>query len=115
MRRLALLLGNVACCESATMTRVLATILAGLMLLCGTSHAHADWMFRRAYAAQSEHDHVPELPMRPSRTAYRPAETQRGPGFSFRGAYRLNVYRLQSGSSQDTTFFHEYRAEESAQ
>lgn len=97
------------------MTRASATILTGLMLVAGTSSAHADWMFRRAYAPQSEHDYVPEMPARPSRAAYRPAEPQRGPGFSFRGAYRLNIYRLQNGSSTDTTFFHEFRVEESGQ
>lgn len=103
------------CCGVATMPRMRTTVIAALTVLSVGFPAHADWMFRRAYVPQSEHDVTTELPARPSRAAYRAAEPQRGPGFSVRGAYRINVYRLQSGTSHDTTFFHEVRVEESAQ
>ncbi len=110
----ALLEGNAGCCEGATMKRVGIQIVA-LLVLLGTSNAQADWMFRRAYLPQGDHDPTPEMPMRPKKAAYREAETQRGPGFSVRGAYRLNVYRLQFGNTQDTTYMQEFRHEESGQ
>lgn len=97
------------------MPRMKTTIITALTVLSASLPAHADWMFRRAYVPQSEHDFTAELPARPSRAAYRAAEPQRGPGFAVRGAYRINVYRLQSGTSHDTTFFQEIRVEESAQ
>lgn len=91
-----------------------AAFVAG-MIVSFCQGAQADWIFRRAYAPQSEHDPTPPLASRPSKTAYRLSEAQRGPGFSVRGAYRLNVYRLQTGNSLDTTLFQEFRHEESAE
>ncbi|NQV24044.1 MAG: hypothetical protein HQ518_06710 [Rhodopirellula sp.] len=101
---------------------ILGTILLGTLPAEG-----ADWAFRQSWFSD-------ELPMPPgaagfgspfamtslpphalpnSRSAYRPAIRQRGPGFSIRSKYRYNNYRIYNGSSYDTTMFREFSFEES--
>jgi len=87
----------------------------------------ADWAFRRSWfsdtpaivyqiAGPDAAFAMPPLPpyaMPNSRSAYRPAIPQRGPGFSIRSKTRWNVYRLNNGRSYDTTIYREFSFEES--
>jgi len=99
------------------------------LILSSATDAHAaDWMYRRSWFSHNPvpmemagaadgpgavmHS-APEFPVPEPRSAYRPAIPQRGPGFSVRGAYRYNVYRLFSGQSQDTTIFRQFHYEQS--
>jgi hypothetical protein len=82
----------------------------------------AEWAFRRSWFS-----HEPAIAqgvanpgtaygmtsLPTSRSAYRLATPQRGPGFSVRSKYRLNFYRLYNGRSYDTTIFREFSYEES--
>ena len=100
---------------------ILGTILLGTLPAEG-----ADWAFRRSWfsdapavsyqtavpgAAFSMHA-LPPQAMPNSRSAYRPAIPQRGPGFSIRSKSRWNIYRLNSGRSYDTTIYREFSYEE---
>lgn len=100
----------------------LGTIVLGVLPAEG-----GDWMYRRSWfshePAMSQEFAAPGAPhgmtslpphMLPqTRSAYRPAIPQRGPGFSIRGKYRFNFYRLFNGRSYDTTVFREFSIEES--
>ena len=48
-----------------------------------------------------------------SRSAYRLAIPQRGPGFAIRSKSRYNIYRLNNGNSFDTSIYREFYFEES--
>ena len=87
----------------------------------------ADWVFRQSWfsdapavAYQSAGPDaafamspLPPHAMPNSRSAYRPAIPQRGPGFAIRSKSRWNIYRLNSGRSYDTTIYREFSFEES--
>ena len=104
------------------------TVYAIIGTLCqgALSVEAADWAFRRSWFSdspavsyQSAEPGVvfvmPALPahaMPNSRSAYRPAIPQRGPGFAIRSKSRWNIYRLNSGRSYDTTIYREFSFEE---
>jgi len=101
--------------------------IVGIVISVGLPAEGGDWMFRRSWfshgAALSHESPTSELSYRinslhpselpDSRSAYRPAIPQRGPGFSIRSKNRYNFYRLQSGRSFDTTIYREFSFEES--
>ncbi len=101
--------------------------LIGTLCQGALSVQAADWTFRQSWfsdapavAYQSAGPDaafaMPSLPpyaMPTSRSAYRPATPQRGPGFSIRAKNRWNVYRLNNGRSYDTTIYREFSFEES--
>ena len=100
--------------------------IVGTFCLGALSVEGAEWAFRRSWfsdapavAYQSAGPEaafaMPPLPpyaMPNSRSAYRPATPQRGPGFAIRSKSRWNIYRLNSGRSYDTTIYREYSFEE---
>lgn len=86
---------------------------AAMMFLSQAATAEAnDWMFRRSWFSHRQAEGEPQMDAPRSRGAVRRAVPQRGPGFAVRGAYRYNVYRIQSGRSFDTTIYREFRYEE---
>ncbi len=104
------------------------TVYAIVGTLCqgALSAQAADWEFRQSWFSDSPavaYRHagpdtayaVSPLPLHAmpnSRSAYRPAIPQRGPGFSIRAKNRWNIYRLNSGQSYDTTIYREFSFEE---
>jgi hypothetical protein len=100
--------------------------ILGTLFLSTIPAAGADWAFRRSWfsdAPAMSHefaDHgmafgmtsLPPHSLPNSRSAYRPAIPQRGPGFAVRSKYRFNVYRLYNGQSSDTTVFREFSYEQ---
>jgi len=102
-----------------------ATVYAILGTLCqgALSAQGADWVFRQSWfsntptvayqgAGPDASFALPPYAMPGSRSAYRPAVPQRGPGYSIRVKNRWNVYRLNSGRSYDTTIYREFSFEE---
>jgi len=103
-----------------------AAIYAIIGTLCqgALSAQGANWVFRQSWfsdspaAAYQSAGHVTSFALPPqampsSRSAYRPAIPQRGPGFSIRAKSRWNIYRLNNGRSYDTTIYREFSFEES--
>lgn len=104
-------------------------VYAILGILCqgALSAEGADWAFRRSWfshrpavARDSANPgmgygmtSLPPQSLPTSRSAYRLATPQRGPGFSVRSKYRFNFYRLYNGRSSDTTVYREFSYEES--
>jgi len=104
------------------------TVYAIIGTLCqgALSAQAADWVFRQSWFSDSpavayqsaEPGAVFAMPALPphampnSRSAYRPATPQRGPGFSIRAKNRWNIYRLNIGRSYDTTIYREFSYEE---
>jgi hypothetical protein len=100
------------------------TVYAIIGTLCqgALSVEAADWAFRQSWfsdapavayqGAEFGMSPLPPQAMPNSRSAYRPATPQRGPGFAVRSKYRWNIYRLYNGRSYDTTIFREYSFEE---
>lgn len=90
------------------MTRLTALIAVGILAAaipqdCGAS----DWSFKRSWFS---HQPVPGQPLPKQRSASRPALPQVGPGFAVRSSYRYNIYRIQNGSSFDTTIYRQFSA-----
>jgi hypothetical protein len=87
----------------------------------------ADWAFRRSWFSHEPAmsrtsanprmaygmTSLPPQSLPTSRSAYRLATPQRGPGFSVRSKNRFNFYRLYNGQSYDTTIYREFSYEES--
>ena len=104
------------------------TVYAIIGTLCqgALSAEAADWTFRQswfsdapavAYQNAGPEEGFAMPPLHPyampnSRSAYRPAIPQRGPGFAIRAKNRWNIYRLYNGRSYDTTIFREFSFEE---
>ena len=74
--------------------------------------AAQDWMFRRSWFSHVPVEGSPVFPTPPPQGAVRRAVPQLGPGFAVRSHYRWNVYRLQTGSSNDTTIYRQFSIEE---
>ena len=68
----------------------------------------SDWIYRRSYFSheippeEAEHRSFPE-----SRSAYRRAYVNTGPGFAVRGGYRFNRIYMRDGTSTDLTVIRE--------
>lgn len=105
----------------ATVYAIIGTLCQGALAVEG-----AEWMFRQSWFSDAPAVAyqgvgpeagfaMPSLPphaMPNSRSAYRPAIPQRGPGFAVRSKFRWNIYRLYNGRSYDTTIFREFSFEE---
>jgi hypothetical protein len=101
--------------------------IVGTFCLGALSVEGAEWAFRRSWFSHEPaiaHNianpgtaygmtSLPTHSLPTSRSAYRLATPQRGPGFSVRSKYRMNFYRLYNGRSYDTTIFREFSYEES--
>jgi hypothetical protein len=104
------------------------TVYAIVGTLCqgALSAQAADWEFRQSWFSDAPAvayqyagpdaayvgSPLPLHAMPNSRSAYRPAIPQRGPGFSIRSKNRWNTYRLNIGQSYDTTIYREFSFEE---
>ena len=81
-------------------------LIALLLSIYPTAEVFAadGWMFRRSYFSHELPREVAEtLPRPESRSAYRPAVVNYGPGFAIRGGYRINRIFIRSGQSTDLT------------
>lgn len=101
------------------MSRIIATaVFASCLTISAAPAESSDWAFRRSWftdapAWSPDNGHIlPPGSVPRSRSAYRPAIPQQGPGFAVRTKYRYNYYRLFNGQSWDTTVYREFSFQE---